>query len=443
MQNLTNHVSKLEQEINDISLNINKVQNKSNGTMSSIVEKLKLLSKSSPNIINNVDTTSIESRNRKHFSYRDNYFDQNLYNHNDIHDYNIKQKNLYKINTPSLKIFHKSANCKKKHKNTLNFNDNEDNENSKENDFKYKLLKYSKDGNEDIKYKSKIQNNNCFNKSNIKLDNDVTSNEKRYSNRSYNKNYITTLKENHKILKAKSVYNNDYMKKKSIMNNDTKNNDISFYNDAIDQKNGNKDNNINIVKPKIIKYIKTEALNTNNNNNKNNNVNDMKITNKNINGNNKINSNAIEIDQIIKLMNVQNIDDAILKLKQLKKRNEFYFKIKNIYCQNDFTKKNKIIKPSENECEKILSWIKKINSENKEIECYENLCKNIMYDNNINNFSEFKIFLNEILGNMGKNEKFFENMKQICQNEFTPELINGKEIDNLENTSQNQSNSDI
>ena len=109
MQNLTNHVSKLEQEINDISLNINKVQNKSNGTMSSIVEKLKLLSKSSPNIINNVDTTSIESRNRKHFSYRDNYFDQNLYNHNDIHDYNIKQKNLYKINTPSLKIFHKSS----------------------------------------------------------------------------------------------------------------------------------------------------------------------------------------------------------------------------------------------------------------------------------------------------------------------------------------------
>ena len=417
MQNFTKRVNKLQQEINDISFNINKVKNKSHRTMSSIVEKIKLLSNSTPNILKNVeDTTTIESRNQQYISncnlQKNNYI-SNLYDYNDIRYCNKKkQKNLNHINPTSLEMFNKSSKYKKKCKSNLNLH-------------------------------SEIKNN-YFNKSHLK-NNDETSNKLKYPKCTYNKKYIVTLKENSEYFKTKNGLNNDKMKKKIIMNNDIINNDISFKNASANQLNRNQGKNINIVKPKIIKYMKTEILNTNGNIN-NNNVNNVKnkiIINKNTIENSKNSHNSVELDQIIKLMNVQNIDDAILKLKKLKKRKEFYYKIKNIYCQSRNTNSYNNIIPAENECEKIISWVKYINTENKEIERYEHLCKNIMYDNNIKNFNEFKIFLNEILRNMKKNEKFFGNLKQICQNEFVPELINGKEIDDFEKNFQTQSNSGI
>ena len=451
MRKFTNHVSKLEQEINDISFNINKVKNKSHRTMSSIVEKIKLLSKSTPNILKNVeDTTTIESRNQQYISkcnlQKNNYI-SNLYDYNDIRYCNKKkQKNLNHINPTSLEMFNKSSKYKKKCKSNLNLHSDIRNINLKKNEFEFKFLKYPKDDIEyieDINCESEIKNN-YFNKSHLK-NNDETSNKLKYPKCTYNKKYIVTLKENSEYFKTKNGLNNDKMKKKIIMNNDIINNDISFKNASANQLNRNQGKNINIVKPKIIKYMKTEILNTNGNIN-NNNVNNIKnkiIINKNTIENSKNSHNSVELDQIIKLMNVQNIDDAILKLKKLKKRKEFYYKIKNIYCQSRNTNSYNNIIPAENECEKIISWVKYINTENKEIELYEHLCKNIMYDNNIKNFNEFKIFLNEILRNMKKNEKFFGNLKQICQNEFVPELINGKEIDNFEKNFQTQSNSGI
>ena len=133
----------------------------------------------------------------------------------------------------------------------------------------------------------------------------------------------------------------------------------------------------------------------------------------------------------------------MMKLKQLKRRNEFYNKIKSIYYQNDISNNNSTISSTKNVCEKILSWVKNINSEIKEIENYENFCKNIMRSNDIKNFNQFKIFINEVLSNMEKNEKLIEGMKQICQNESVPETINVNGIDTTKNISQNQSNSDI
>ena len=66
-----------------------------------------------------------------------------------------------------------------------------------------------------------------------------------------------------------------------------------------------------------------------------------------------------------------------------------------------------------------------------------------MRSNDIKNFNQFKIFINEVLSNMEKNEKLIEGMKQICQNESVPETINVNGIDTTKNISQNQSNSDI
>ena len=457
MQNFTHRVNRLEQEINDISLNINKVKTKSHLTMSSIVEKLKLLSENTQTIANNIDNPTIDLINEqqkenftKLYINNNSNSTSNLYNYNDIHDYNIDQKKSNHRSAILSKRISKSINHKKMRKSNLEINDDISNDISVKNYYKFKLLEYSNDNIEDINYVSKIKNN-TFNKPNANFDNDDLSNSIKYSNYLFNKDYMSVLKENCKHFQTKSDFNTNYMEKETLMNDDSENNDIKFYSNIKNKINRNQDKNINIVKPKIFKYKKKiiEIPNTNDkyNNydyNKNNNTSYSEITNKNNIEDDKNNTNdANEINQILKIMDVQNINEAIFKLKQLKKRYEFYQKIKSIYSQNGINNNNNSIISTENECEKILSWIKNINNENKEIECYENLCKNIMCNNNIKNFNQLKIFLNEVLVSMGKNEKLIERMKKICQNEFVVESINGKKTDSLKNISESQVDSDI
>ena len=452
MQNFTKRVNKLQQEINDISFNINKVKNKSHRTMSSIVEKLKFFSENTPSLVNNTDAVEIDLKNEQNIAnlknFNRNNYNSNIYNHNDIHFNKMKKINSDRLNSTKSKRLNKSANYKKHHKNNLNFFNDNCNDIFENSDFKFRFLKDTKDDNEDINYISDIKNN-TFNKQKIKFNSNEQSNSTtKYSNYFYHKNYKTDLKDNSKYFQTKTTFNNDFFEKETLMNNDTENNDIKIYNDTMNQTNKDQDKDFNIVKPKIFQHLKTEIPNINNNiydNDEDNIADYSKIISKTsiTNNKNKTINNTIELAQILKLMNVKNIDDAILKLKQLKRRNEFYNKIKNIFYQNDISNNNSTISSTKNVCEKILSWVKNINSEIKEIENYENFCKNIMRSNDIKNFNQFKIFINEVLSNMEKNEKLIEGMKQICQNESVPETINVNGIDTTKNISQNQSNSDI
>ncbi len=113
------------------------------------------------------------------------------------------------------------------------------------------------------------------------------------------------------------------------------------------------------------------------------------------------------LNQIKKLLNLNNNNDIINKILEYKKYEELYEEIKKL-----FSTKYRIDKDLNNET--LLNWINELN----EISIYYNYCQKIMNNYNIHSFDELRNFLDEFFMKNKRNENFVYGMKKILCSEY-------------------------
>lgn len=125
-------------------------------------------------------------------------------------------------------------------------------------------------------------------------------------------------------------------------------------------------------------------------------INKEKENEKNIDTDINTNYNINKVNEILKLLNANSINDAILKLKNLKNMEKGINKLKGIYLNknNNTNKKDKL---------NNLTWISNILKSNKINESYKNFCQNIIIQYELKNFNNFKSFINNLLPKLPKN----------------------------------------
>ena len=125
-------------------------------------------------------------------------------------------------------------------------------------------------------------------------------------------------------------------------------------------------------------------------------INKEKENEKKIDTNTNINYNINKINEILKLLNANNINDAILKLKSLKNLEKGINKLKGMHLNktNNTNKKDNL---------NNLTWISNILKSNKINENYKNFCQNIIIQYELKNFNNFKSFINNLLQKLPKN----------------------------------------
>ena len=117
---------------------------------------------------------------------------------------------------------------------------------------------------------------------------------------------------------------------------------------------------------------------------------------KNIDTNTNINFNINKINEMLKLLNTNNINDAILKIKNLKNMEKGINKLKSMYL-------NKTNNSNKDENLYNLTWISNILKNQKINESYKNFCQNIIIKYELKNFNNFKSFINNLLPKFPKN----------------------------------------
>ena len=124
-------------------------------------------------------------------------------------------------------------------------------------------------------------------------------------------------------------------------------------------------------------------------------INNQKENEKNIDTNIDTNFNINKVNEILKILNVNNINDAILKLKSLTNLEKGINKLKGMYLNktNNSNKKEKI---------NNLAWMSNILKSYKINESYKNFCQNIIIQYELKNFNNFKTFINNLLPELPK-----------------------------------------
>ena len=131
-----------------------------------------------------------------------------------------------------------------------------------------------------------------------------------------------------------------------------------------------------------------------------------------------------KINKLLYMLNVNNLDDAIQKFENLLKYEKYINKLKEL--SNEPHKRNNY-----NEQNNNLFWISSLIKRYKKNEKYRNYCKNIMEQNEISHFNEFKNFIDNILIKNRKNTGFIIEVKNIlCEDEYNTK---NKKIQNLKN----------
>ena len=155
-------------------------------------------------------------------------------------------------------------------------------------------------------------------------------------------------------------------------------------------KNNNESNIINSKQPKIFKNYysrNNKYFNTFNN------------------SNNFKDKTDYEIKDILNLLNAKDINDSIEKIKKLLVYKNFIHQLKKLYLEDNNEKKQNEIKIKD-----LLFFISSHrNYKNK----YENLCKAIMQENNINDFDNLKLFLNKLINNKKNNNSLVKGINRI------------------------------
>ena len=105
---------------------------------------------------------------------------------------------------------------------------------------------------------------------------------------------------------------------------------------------------------------------------------------------------------------MKNNNDLKKKLNELYNTQIFANKVISIFHKN-----HKNIAKDDINLEDVLYWILSISNYKKENDEYKKYCKQLMKNNNINSFSEFKMFIDRILNKNIQNNNFIGGVKKI------------------------------
>jgi len=400
MEYIDNHAIKLHNEIINISKNLNKFRKKNHKTISKIINNLNYITNNIDSkedigikaLYNGHDNNLIISRN-KYKSYslpkrkkktnpniklnknkRKNSYNNINYNKSNNFDDDKKILNNFSYNNISS---NQKYNLKHKFNiKQLNFEENKKNfEHFLNNDLNIKKYNYTQ-------YFNKYDNINTINTDKYSEDNKMNNKFKSRNNLERINNYFNTeldCKKQHKdylYFNRKKKYNEEV--------NPTNFNIIREYKNFQNPKGYNSffDNYTNDFKKKNYKHPFTMFSPKEN----------MKI----VNHNDDINQpKQTNIKDILKLLNVDNIIDAKDKIERLIKLQDFVDIIISIYLKNNVSNKTNDDNINLND---IIFWVFNCTSNNDNNK-YEKYCTKLMNRFNINNFDEFKQFINKNVEN--------------------------------------------
>ena len=450
MKKIDNHVTDLQKEMIDITNNLKQFRNKNHKTISLLINNLNILSNeiinhqfdnddSNTNFSNKqsnydeqkssidlnyeeqkinqtISQKKYESKNR-HINrnrnnsiflekYKDNYktfFNHNSNNSHKKNDYiaHTSRKQYFKIennkyNDNNFNDFFSGELINNKNSQTLNKFYNKNNQLHKNNSLNSKL--YHKNENGDINNLKFENKHNHFKTDNKKKKNntlgDLLLNNKKdfiYFNKN-KQNYIKHNKRINNINKFQTCY----------YTNRNKN--------SISQKNNRKMSTLKQKNININKSLKdnNEDIHENYKNNS-----DSSFNNININFEKELykNDESIEIKEInnlLKSLKLKNINELKQKLKEYHTTDIFTNKVISL-----FYKYNTNISKNEIDLNDVLNWISSLAKIKRENEEYKLYCKNLMKENNIKNFKEFKSFIDKILNKNIQNNNFIGGVKKI------------------------------
>ena len=386
--NNKNCLIRLQKELINITNNLNSVKNRNNKTMNILLNGLKYMEneKSDKNFLNFSNKKSI-NQNKKMNNI-------NMY----INNSRINKRNLQshlKSNHVSMINLKKSV---KKINNNQFFNRNNRISNKKS----YENKKASKDISTNYTMDNSSKEKNYFINDFEKYRN-VSLNNKNSFNKTYKPNFPS---ENFNI-------NIEKINKRKI-NNTNRNSPIKYIKYRNDEISKNNDNIFTTKKSKII--LRNKSTRKNNYSNTYNcfNINQKK---------------EYELVDILNLLEAKNINDCIPKIKKLLVYKNLIHHIKNIYLEKNNQNKQKEIKIKD-----ILFW--SCSNKNK----YEEFCKEIMHENNINDFDNFKIYLTKLIKFKKLDNNLLKGINRIFDG-FNNKLESNRKI--YRNYSQNNIRSDL
>lgn len=386
--NNKNCLIRLQKELINITNNLNSVKNRNNKTMNILLNGLKYMEneKSDKNFLNFSNKKSI-NQNKKMNNI-------NMY----INNSRINKRNLQshlKSNHVSMINLKKSV---KKINNNQFFNRNNRISNKKS----YENKKASKDISTNYTMDNSSKEKNYFINDFEKYRN-VSLNNKNSFNKTYKPNFPS---ENFNI-------NIEKINKRKI-NNTNRNSPIKYIKYRNDEISKNNDNIFTTKKSKII--LRNKSTRKNNYSKTYNffNINQKK---------------EYELVDILNLLEAKNINDCIPKIKKLLVYKNLIHHIKNIYLEKNNQNKQKEIKIKD-----ILFW--SCSNKNK----YEEFCKEIMHENNINDFDNFKSYLTELIKFKKFDNNLLKGINRIFDG-FNNKLESNRKI--YRNYSQNNIRSDL
>ena len=386
--NNKNCLIRLQKELINITNNLNSVKNRNNKTMNILLNGLKYMEneKSDKNFLNFSNKKSI-NQNKKMNNI-------NMY----INNSRINKRNLQshlKSNHVSMINLKKSV---KKINNNQFFNRNNRISNKKS----YENKKASKDISTNYTMDNSSKEKNYFINDFEKYRN-VSLNNKNSFNKTYKPNFPS---ENFNI-------NIEKINKRKI-NNTNRNSPIKYIKYRNDEISKNNDNIFTTKKSKII--LRNKSTRKNNYSKTYNcfNINQKK---------------EYELVDILNLLEAKNINDCIPKIKKLLVYKNLIHHIKNIYLEKNNQNKQKEIKIKD-----ILFW--SCSNKNK----YEEFCKEIMHENNINDFDNFKSYLTELIKFKKLDNNLLKGINRIFDG-FNNKLESNRKI--YRNYSQNNIRSDL
>jgi hypothetical protein len=448
MKKFDNHVSKLQREMVDITNNLNKFRNKNHKTISLIINNLNVLSNeiaynnnfgydpniSNKNSQNDNSKTSVdlykENKKQKNFSLQKNM---------EINKRNISNSLFSDNNNDNYMTFYisKNNNCVNKNqsnktqtprKQTLRINNIKNNKyNEYFNEFLNNDLKTNKNNQtfnrNNNKHKKIFKNNSISikkehkkeNVNNRAFKNDVKYMKTEMGNKKKNNTITNLLFNNKKDFIYFNKNKQNYFKQNNNQQNSNKNQTSHFFHRNQDNKSHKNPKKINSFhEQNVLKNINNINTTESQENNKNNSFNDSFYYN--LNNNNIENENSkkyendenSEIKELLKLLKLKNNNDLKKKLNELYNTQIFANKVISIFHKN-----HKNIAKDDINLEDVLYWILSISNYKKENDEYKKYCKQLMKNNNINSFSEFKMFIDRILNKNIQNNNFIGGVKKI------------------------------
>ena len=441
MKKFDNHVTNLQKEMIDITNNLKKFRNKNHKTISLLINNLNILSNeiinhqldyddSNTNISNkqsnydelksSVDLKNEEQKFNQSISQKK-YESKNRNRNNSI--FSEKNKDNYKT------FFHNNSNKKNDYiahtsrRQYFKIENNKYNGNHCNDFFSKELInnKNSQTLNKFYNRNNKLHKNNSLNSklfhknensniNNLKLKNEhshfITDNKKKKNNTLaelllnnkkdfiyFNKNKQNYIKQNartNKINKFQTCYYNNRNRNSIIQKSNRKMSILQQMNFI----NSLKDN--------------SEDIHENYKNNSDSSFNNINNNIENEQYKNNENVEILEINNLLKSLKLKNINDLKQKLKEYHTTDIFTNKVISL-----FYKYNTDVSKDEIDLNDVLNWISSLVKIKRENEEYKLYCKNLMEENNIKNFKEFKSFIDKILNKNIQNNNFIGGVKKI------------------------------